>query len=48
MGEDKLLSHTNARMRNTYMLPGKYEHEELIKSTKKEFIPLSLVADKLT
>ena len=23
------------RMTNTYMLPGKYEHDELIKSTKK-------------
>ena len=26
---------TNAKVTNTYMLNGKYEHDELIKSTKK-------------
>ena len=36
------------RMTNTYMLPGKYEHDELIKSTKKEFMQLNSVVVKLT
>ena len=35
------------RMTNTYMLPGKYEHDELIKSTKKEYMQLSSVVVKL-
>ena len=35
------------RMTNTYMLNGKYEHDELIKSTKKEFTHLNLAVDKL-
>ena len=35
------------RMTNTYMLNGKYEHDELIKSTKKGSMQRSLVGGKL-